>query len=102
MGADAAVRRSFEAGPYRDALRRLAERLDGVPEALRQRRVDHAIGLLVVSLAASEAVVAAGSRPKVPVAAQVADLVDTCTAILEAPASTSTTEALSASQRRPA
>ena len=99
---DEVVRRSFEAVPYREALRRLADRLVEVPEALRARRIDHAVGLLLVSLAASERVVAAGGRPKVPVAAQVADLVDICTAVLEAPASSTTTEALSASQRRPA
>lgn len=96
------VRRTFEAGPYRDALHRLLAAMDDVPEPLRQRRVDHAIGVLVVSLAGSEGVLAAGGRPLVPVEAQVADLVDILTAVLEAPASADTVTALAARRRRPA
>jgi AcrR family transcriptional regulator len=96
------VRRTFEAGPYRDALHRLLAALTDVPEALRQRRVDHAVGVLVLSLAATEAVLAGGGRARIPAAAQVADLVDICTAILEAPASADTVTALTAARRRPA
>lgn len=99
---DQVIRRTFEAGPYRDALHRLLEAMPDVPEALRQRRVDHAIGLLVLSLAGSEATIAAGGRPRVPVAAQIADLVDMCTAVLAAPASAATTDALAGQRRRPA
>jgi AcrR family transcriptional regulator len=96
------VRRTFEAGPYRDALHRLLDSMADVPEALRRRRVDHAIGLLVLSLAASEGLLASGGRLLVPVDAQVADLVDLCTAVLEAPASPATLHALTAERRRPA
>jgi AcrR family transcriptional regulator len=96
------VRRTFEAGPYRDALHRLLAAMTDVPEALRQRRVDHAIGTLVLSLAAAEGVLAAGGRPRIPTDAQVADLVDICTAVLEAPASSATVTALAAKRRRPA
>ena len=96
------VRRTFEAGPYRDALHRLLAALTDVPEQLRQRRVDHAIGVLVLSLASSETVLAAGGRATIPIDALVADLVDICTAVLEAPASADTVTALTATRRRPA
>lgn len=96
------VRRTFEAGPYRDALHRLLGAMTDVPEPLRPRRVEHAIGMLVLSLAASEAVLAADGTGRIPVEAQVADLVDICTAVLEAPASPTTTAALSTARRKPA
>lgn len=97
-----AVRRSFEAGPYREARRRLVEGLTAVPPPLRERRVDHAVGTLVMSLAAAEAVIAAGGRAELAPATQIADLVDICTAILEAPASPATVAALASRRRRPA
>ena len=50
------VRRCFEAGPYRDARHRLIAALGDAPEELRERRVDHAIGMLVMSLATTEAI----------------------------------------------
>jgi AcrR family transcriptional regulator len=97
------VRRTFEAGPFRDVRRRLVEAIaTTVPEELRERRVDHAVGVLVMSLAASEASHAAGLAPRLPVAAQVADLVDICTAVVAAPVSTVTANALSDGSRQSA
>jgi hypothetical protein len=96
------VRRCFEAGPYRDARQRLVDALTDVPDELRERRVDHAVGTLVMSLAATEALTAAGGRAQLPISAQISDLVDICTAILEAPASSTTRAALAARRRRPA
>ena len=49
------VRRCFEAGPYREARQRLIAALDDIPEELRERRVDHAVAVVVMSLAATEA-----------------------------------------------
>jgi AcrR family transcriptional regulator len=96
------VRRTFEAGAYREARQQLIAILTEVPEALRERRVDHAISTMVVSLAAAEAGTASSGAARLPVDAQVADLVDICTAIVEAPVSATTTAALAANRRQPA
>jgi AcrR family transcriptional regulator len=89
------VRRSFEGIAYRETRERLIASIVHVPAPLRERRVDHAIGVLVLSLAAAEARRAGGGAgPSLPVPALVADLVDTCTALVDAPASTRTTVAL--------
>jgi AcrR family transcriptional regulator len=85
----AVVQRSLEGASYREVRRRMVATLDHVPARLRQRRVDHAVGLAVLSLASTEAQLAAGGRPRVPVPVLVADLVDMCTAALAAPATTS-------------
>jgi AcrR family transcriptional regulator len=97
-----AVRRRFEGRAYRDVRRRLVAALDQLPEELRASRVDHAVGLLVTSLAAAEVHAAAGGARWLPVAVRIADLVDICTAVLVAPASTATTAALARRGRRSA
>src|SRR5690606_37824749 len=80
------VRRSFEGRGYRETRQRLVDAAHHLPPPLRERRVDHAIGVLVMSLAAME-----GLPPgRVPTAVAIADLTDTCTAIVEAPASPTT------------
>lgn len=94
------IRRNVEGRGYRDARDRLLASVGHLPEALRERRVDHAIGVLVMSLAAAEARVSRGRRSSgLTPAAEVADLVDTCAAIIEAPASPTTTAELSRSAR---
>lgn len=80
----------FAARPYVDAVDRLVAAADHLPVELRRRRIDHAVGLLVVSLAGSEARLATRGAGDLPVAAVVGDLVDTCTAIVRAPASAAT------------
>lgn len=95
------VLHSFQAGAYRHARRRLIA-ADAAPEALRARRVDHAVGVLVMSLAAAEAQLADGAVDPIPVPAQIADLVDICTAVVEAPASAATASALAIAARRTA
>jgi hypothetical protein len=98
--ASRAVRRSFEAGPYRAARRRIARRLDQLPAALRERRLDHAVGLIVMSLAATELALAHGGDGAVPTDAAVADLVDVVTAVLAAPSSDATLARLDESAER--
>lgn len=97
-----AVRLAFEGSTFREVRDGLLAGLDHLPEPLRARRVDHAVGLVVTSLAALEA----GERPDgpgaVPAAAQVADLVDMAVGVLAAPASAATTVALTARPSRPA
>jgi AcrR family transcriptional regulator len=80
------VRSRVEGRPYQEVRRRLAERLDHLPAELRDRRTDQATGLLVAGLAAAEA----GHGSGLPADALVSDLVDLCTAVLEAPASATT------------
>ncbi|HEY9557401.1 MAG TPA: hypothetical protein VIR58_11745, partial [Acidimicrobiales bacterium] len=75
---------------YREVHRRISAALAHVPEVLRQRRIDHAVGLLVSSLAAAEGSTEARLAPT----AQTADLVDLCHALLSAPPSTATLAAL--------
>jgi AcrR family transcriptional regulator len=88
------VRRTFEGRAYFDTLARLAAASDHLPEEVRQRRVDHAVGLAVMSLAAAEATRARRGRPALPSEALVADLIDTCSAVIDAPASPTTRAAL--------
>lgn len=96
------VRHTFQAGAYRGTRRRLISAATAVPDELRERRVDHAVGVLVMSLAAAEARLAGGVPDRIPIAAQVADLIDICTAVVEAPASDATTAALDDVSRRTA
>jgi AcrR family transcriptional regulator len=98
----AAVRRRFEGRAYREVRRRLVARLDHLPDELRASRIDHAVGLLVMSLAAAEVRTSAARARQVPVAVRIADLVDICTAVLVAPASAETTAALARPGRRSA
>lgn len=96
------VRRSFEAGPFRDVRQRLVDAATTVPDELRGRRVDHAIGVLVMSLAATETALNGNGPTPIPIAEQVVDLVDMCTAVIEAPASKVAGLASSPSSRRSA
>lgn len=80
------IRLAFESSAYREVRDGLLAGLDHVPEPLRARRVDHAVGLVVTSLANLEAGDAAGSAA-LPTAALVADLVDMALGVLEAPSS---------------
>jgi AcrR family transcriptional regulator len=73
---------------------RLVEAASHLPEALRARRVDHAVGLTLISLATAEAHLARHGSTAVPTAAVTADLVDVFAAVIEAPASSSTLAAL--------
>ena len=98
----AVIRRSFEGRAYRDTRDRLVASITGLPDELRERRVDHAVGVLVMSLAAAELRSATGGRGALGDDAQIADLVDTCTAVVEAPASPATVSALRVGRRRPA
>lgn len=95
-----AVRHAFESSAYREVRDRLLASLDHVPVALRESRIDHAVGLVVTSLAALEA--GHGVVDDAPVAARVADLVDIATAVLDAPASAATVAALATRPTRSA
>ena len=92
----AVVQRCFEGHSFREVHERLRASLDHLPAPLRTRRVDHAVALVVLSLAGAEGNRAAGRRDALPVAAHVADLVDTALAVLDAPASEVTLAALPA------
>ena len=61
--------------------------LGHVPVRLRPARVDHVLGLTTVSLAAAERSLASTGHTRLAVPDLVADLVDVCTAVLEAPSS---------------
>jgi AcrR family transcriptional regulator len=86
------VRLAFEGSTFREVRDGLLAGLDHLPEPLRSRRVDHAVGLVVSSLAALEA--GGLDADAIPGDAQVADLVDMAVGVLEAPASSATTAAL--------
>lgn len=90
------VRLGFEASAYREVRSGLVAGLDHVPPALRERRFDHAIGLVVTSLAALEGGHTAGS---ISADAAVADLVDMAVGVLDAPVSAETAAALEGSAR---
>lgn len=96
------VRLAFEGSTFREVRDGLLAGLDHLPEPLRARRVDHAVGLVVTSLAGLEG--RPDDRPVAPTA-QVADLVDMALGVLDAPVSAATTTALAdrrAPSRRPA
>lgn len=92
------VRTSFDGRGYRQIRTRLADSLHHVPPALRMRRVDQATALAVSTLAGAEA---RRGEPLAP-ATQVADLLDICTAVLEAPVSATTLAELQAGEARSA
>lgn len=77
------VRNAVEGRAYRATARRLTDSLVHLPESLRARRVEHAVGLAVTSLAAAEA--RTGPRP-FPFETELEDLVAMCTAVVTAPA----------------
>jgi AcrR family transcriptional regulator len=84
----ALVARHLLAESFRTVRDRLADLLRDVPEELQALRVDRAVGLVLISLASWE------GTPGSP--ARVADLVDACVAVLEAPLSERTRSALEA------
>jgi AcrR family transcriptional regulator len=75
----ALVARHLAAESFRITLDRMVAHLQAVPEELRPFRVDRAVGLVLISLANWE------GTPGSP--ARVADLVDACVAVLQAPLS---------------
>lgn len=80
------VRRNFEGRSYRAVRTRAMAALNHLAPAQRERRLDHAVGLLVVSLAAAEARLGTTGSAPLPFGEQVAELVEICTAVLAAPA----------------
>ena len=95
----AVVRRSVEGQAYRELADRLLTSIDHVPEPLRVRRVEHAVGVVFMSLAATEAAKDAGVAPVVPIATQIEDLIDMCVGLLEAPPSPATLASLEQTER---
>lgn len=83
------VRRSLEASSYREVRDRLAAALGHLPEPVRRRRIDQVVGLVVLSLAAAEG---GTGRRRLPIDAQVTDLVDACCGLLLAPCSVPTAD----------
>lgn len=96
------VRRSFEGSSFRDVRQALLDSLDHAPAPVRPRRLDHALGLVVASLAALEAGTQPDGRTALPAAVQVADLVDMALGVLDAPVSAATTAALASRPARAA
>ena len=84
------VRRNFEGRSYRDVRARIVAALDHVPPARRARRTDQAVGLVVLTLATTEAQLTTGSA-RIPLAELVTDLIDICAAVLAAPAAAAVT-----------
>jgi len=83
----AAVARHLQAESIRITRQRLAAQITDVPDELRDVRIDRAIGMLIISLAAWE------DLPG-PHETRVADLVDACVAVLQAPLSARTRAAI--------
>lgn len=83
----AVVRRTFEGLSYLEVRSRLVEVLEHLPEDRRGRRVNHAAGLMILSLATAESQLDATGWPGLPVPDLVADLVAMCVGVLTAPAS---------------
>lgn len=82
------VHRVAEGEAYRATRARLVEAVHtSVPEPLRERRVEIAIGTLFLALAAAERQLADAGHLRLPSDAITTDLVDTCTAIIAAPSS---------------
>jgi len=90
--ASTLVERNLQGESHRAVRTRLVAQLDHLPEPLRQGRVDRVLALVVLTLAAWEAGQVRRDAP--PLTARLADLVDSCVAVLEAPASPDTRAAL--------
>jgi AcrR family transcriptional regulator len=95
--ADPAMSGLVAHDPQAEGLRivndRLVDALDQVPRPLRPSRIARIFGFVIVSVAGWEG----RPAPTAPTwAVRVADLVDSCVAVLEAPPSTRTLEALAA------
>lgn len=94
------VRRSFSASSYRTVRRMLAERSAGLPAELCGQRIDRAVGLVVMALAAAESAATASADGDGAPSVQpdpgltAAMLIDECCGLLEAPVSSATTAAL--------
>ena len=81
----AVVRRNLEGRSYRAVRTRAVAALDHLPTPQRERRLDHAVALLVTSLASTEAQLATTGSAPLPLAELVAEMVEICTAVLAAP-----------------
>ena len=79
------MRDSFEASAYRRVRALLVDAVDHLPPAIRERRVDQAVGLVVMSLAANEHALAGGRRTPLSPDEQTADLIQACCGLLTAP-----------------
>jgi AcrR family transcriptional regulator len=82
----ALVHRSFAASSFRTVRDLLHAALEDLPPPLRDRRIDQAVALTVMSLAAAEAAGSLGTPPRLDPEAQCADLVEVCCAVLTTPA----------------
>lgn len=83
-----AVQTSMEGEALRILIDRLTARLDDLPVDLRIRRVQQALGLVFLGLAAVEAERAQGRPPGLAESAVAADLVDVFVAAVAAPSTT--------------
>ena len=98
--AVAVVQRSVEGASYREVQARLDRHLAELPAPIRARRLQHAIGLAFSSLAAAETSRDAGIAPRLPIAAQINDLIDVCVGILSQPPSNATLAAVRRGNRK--
>lgn len=98
--AVAVVQRSVEGASYREVRARLTRHLTDLPDLIRARRIEHAIGLAFSSLAVAEAARDVGRVPRLPIAAQINDLIDVCVGILAQPVSDSTRAAIRGGRRQ--
>jgi AcrR family transcriptional regulator len=81
------VQQALEAASYRRVRELLVERLADLPDPVRRRRIDQLVGLIVLSLAAVEH---GSGRWRLPVDAQLADLLDAGCGLLAAPVTADT------------
>jgi AcrR family transcriptional regulator len=91
-GMSGLAARDLQAEGLRTVQQRLVAAMTGVPRPLRAGRIHRSFVFGIVSIAAWE-----GESVEPATTTRVADLVDTCVAILEAPASARTREALATS-----
>jgi AcrR family transcriptional regulator len=95
-GMSGLASRDLQAEGLRIVQERLVAAMVGVPPSLRLGRIRRSFVFGIVSLASWEGAAAGGPAARAAQVARVADLVDACVAILEAPASSRTREALAA------
>jgi AcrR family transcriptional regulator len=81
------VQRSLEASSFRSVRQLLVESVDHLPEPLRLRRVQQAVGFVVMVLASAEVTAGRGGGPGAAPGVVVSDLIDTCCGLLLAPSS---------------
>ena len=93
-GVAEVVRRRVEGEPYRELVERLVEAMVGVPERLRRLRVERSVGVVFASLAAGEQARDLGTPDAVGLECRIEDLIDVTLALLAAPPSSATLDAL--------